>query len=744
MKNYRLGNTITVKWTIMTATGTAYNLNAGNLELYAVVPNHAIKVDDFSVSGNVVTWTFRGSDQKFTGPYTLTLIENRGQSTMMTVDYCNAFGLVRWSCQAGWDESADVNSNLSLTSEIFTHQIALSKEVQDAIDANITEFNVSSRFPTGGIDGTNRYTLETAIAKIPESFRTVGIKCSFLNEDGKPETWEYQGGTITSTSAWNQVGSKVIGNIIQKIESFTGASFVGELSPGVYPKAYGNDVFYIGYKVGNYYDGTILNDGDIGIWYKTDNGWEKINFTVLSKAIRLLGIDTPHWGIPSKYDIAKTGFFLINGTYQDNSNYKTVLYKADNIDKAEVKLREYGSGFWTCGICTEDFEMIEPLYECRENVGTEKIISIIVNSQNKTGNYLFVTTDLRGTIKDVELFSPDSGASKIREIENKSYPYKARVIPHTDTVNGTEYENNNVNRTFNMLQVMSHMDKLHDIMICFGLNGPNGMFGFRGYSILDRENGSFAEFTDTFTEAGETVGPWNIAAVKNLVNSSQQKFTGGYHALINPETNVRTPSASNKGFHYYADGIEIGLGEEVYAHNIKCMSAVNIDAYNTMEYEGNTAREVLEYRDIYELCGDNRIHVLAEFTALEEINIELHYGLQTDKFNPNLRALTDDGLIDINYEGQDKTLSVNFIGLPTLISAGSRNGYSENIRMYDEGAMRGDRNNGIKAFLMVYPPSSGKNYHWVYGNGHTQHMQQGDSNFYRGYIEITMQNKADV
>ena len=112
---------------------------------------------------------------------------------MMTVDYCNAFGLVRWSCQAGWDESADVDSNLSLTSEIFTHQIALSKEVQDAIDGNITEYNVSNHFPTGGIDGTNRYTLETAIAKIPENLRNVGIKCSFLNEDGKPETWEFNG-----------------------------------------------------------------------------------------------------------------------------------------------------------------------------------------------------------------------------------------------------------------------------------------------------------------------------------------------------------------------------------------------------------------------------------------------------------------------------------------------------------------------------------------------------------------------
>lgn len=224
MKNYRLGNTITIKWTIMTATGTAYNLNASNLELFAVVPNHTIKIDDFSVAGNVVTWTFLGTDQKFTGPYTLTLIENRGQSTMMTVDYCNAFGLVRWSCQAGWDESADVNSNLSLTSEIFTHQIALSKEVQAVIDGNITEYNVSNHFPTGGIDGTNRYTLATAIAKIPESLRNVGIKCSFLNEAGEIETRQYNGGDFQEASNWG----------LTNVQSDIGNYNLNILAPGNY------------------------------------------------------------------------------------------------------------------------------------------------------------------------------------------------------------------------------------------------------------------------------------------------------------------------------------------------------------------------------------------------------------------------------------------------------------------------------------------------------------------------------
>ena len=49
------------------------------------------------------------------------------------------------------------------------------------VDASklIEEVNMSKIYPTGGIDGTNKYTLETAIAMIPASLRNVGIKCSF-------------------------------------------------------------------------------------------------------------------------------------------------------------------------------------------------------------------------------------------------------------------------------------------------------------------------------------------------------------------------------------------------------------------------------------------------------------------------------------------------------------------------------------------------------------------------------------
>ena len=106
----------------------------------------------------------------------------------------------------------------------------------------IEEVNVSKIFPTSGIDGTNKYTLETAIAMIPERLRSIGIKCSFLDEAGDLETWEYQGGTFTSSGAWKQVGAKSI----EKLKS--------EVGPQLYKKADKTDLpFYATEEEGAYF-----------------------------------------------------------------------------------------------------------------------------------------------------------------------------------------------------------------------------------------------------------------------------------------------------------------------------------------------------------------------------------------------------------------------------------------------------------------------------------------------------------
>lgn len=70
-----------------------------------------------------------------------------------------------------------------------------------------TEYNVSLFYPTEGIDGGNKYTLETAIAKVPAVLRNVGLKCSFLDDGGKLETWVCIGDDFLNKNSWDEIGS---------------------------------------------------------------------------------------------------------------------------------------------------------------------------------------------------------------------------------------------------------------------------------------------------------------------------------------------------------------------------------------------------------------------------------------------------------------------------------------------------------------------------------------------------------
>ena len=115
---------------------------------------------------------------------------------------------------------------------------------------NITDYNVSKHHPTEGIGGTNKFTLETAIKLIPESLRSVGIKCSFLdNVSKKIETFEYQGGTTTDIKSWLRTGTSLISSLNDDIHNsylqlesvelsglFVQGMFCNVLSQQYYPK----------------------------------------------------------------------------------------------------------------------------------------------------------------------------------------------------------------------------------------------------------------------------------------------------------------------------------------------------------------------------------------------------------------------------------------------------------------------------------------------------------------------------
>lgn len=71
-----------------------------------------------------------------------------------------------------------------------------------SINKLFNEINVSVVYPTSGIGRTNKYSLEGAIAQVPQELRNIGLKVSFINSDGKVETWEFQGGVFTDTEKW--------------------------------------------------------------------------------------------------------------------------------------------------------------------------------------------------------------------------------------------------------------------------------------------------------------------------------------------------------------------------------------------------------------------------------------------------------------------------------------------------------------------------------------------------------------
>lgn len=97
MKKIRIGNDIVIKWRI-TVNGEEVNLEGLDLSLYISTTYQPRKAIAFAVAGNEITATFKGSEQKVTGVYRLTLYRNEGENAQSILDACDAFELVSCSC----------------------------------------------------------------------------------------------------------------------------------------------------------------------------------------------------------------------------------------------------------------------------------------------------------------------------------------------------------------------------------------------------------------------------------------------------------------------------------------------------------------------------------------------------------------------------------------------------------------------------------------------------------------------
>lgn len=108
MKKIRLHNDIHVSWGI-TANGKQESLEAKTLQVQLVVYNKVITIPDFSINGNVISFEFSGSQQKYCGVYTL-VCRDTTNGNLSTIDKTEAFELVPHS----EEEQGTDNPNVAL------------------------------------------------------------------------------------------------------------------------------------------------------------------------------------------------------------------------------------------------------------------------------------------------------------------------------------------------------------------------------------------------------------------------------------------------------------------------------------------------------------------------------------------------------------------------------------------------------------------------------------------------------
>lgn len=106
MKKIRIGNDIRIEWTLIAEGGGPYTPRP-NSRIFLCAGLSRIEITEFSITANVVAFTFFGKDQREVGCYDIMIVENDGVREMVTFDEQGVFKLVYHSWQTGGEDCCD-------------------------------------------------------------------------------------------------------------------------------------------------------------------------------------------------------------------------------------------------------------------------------------------------------------------------------------------------------------------------------------------------------------------------------------------------------------------------------------------------------------------------------------------------------------------------------------------------------------------------------------------------------------
>lgn len=222
MGKIRKGNDIEVLWEIYVGSGineAAYDLTGRNLTLYFQNQFGKTKAESFEVSGHIIRWVFFGKDQKYTGNYTLTLVENEGLEDMHTVDECDAFRLVNCSCEADNDQEGRVECiHLQLRSQISVGfpSSGGSDIVVDNVLSESSENPVQNKVVTGALNN-----LKDSLQGLSSSVQSLSDKVNSYGDDIANAVDKSEESKKAVESLASQVATikTEVGNLSDKVES---------------------------------------------------------------------------------------------------------------------------------------------------------------------------------------------------------------------------------------------------------------------------------------------------------------------------------------------------------------------------------------------------------------------------------------------------------------------------------------------------------------------------------------------
>lgn len=268
MKKIRLGNDIQFNWSLFNSEGEPYSLEGADLRITYTTFRGVTEVTDFSVSENVVSWTFKGKDQKVLGDYIITLQKNAGEDGMITIDKCSAFRLVARSCDTGGEDTC---SHL----KVETVDLTSTLDVQQTVGSGVAKWDEIEGKPDNFADWNAEEDDEKFIANKP----TIPSKTSELQNDSNFATKEEI--PDTSTFITNTVNNLV--NYYLKEETYTKQEVVALINQittinfkvvDVLPDTGEANLIYLVKKEGS---GNDVHDEYIWV----ESKWEKIGSTTV-------------------------------------------------------------------------------------------------------------------------------------------------------------------------------------------------------------------------------------------------------------------------------------------------------------------------------------------------------------------------------------------------------------------------------------------------------------------------------